>query len=314
MVEYLASTAASTLAVMRYVLPSIFVGLFIANILSARSFFASRGARFIPALSGFSGLPSAGVVAILLSIGDRTAGLAALSMARKREGLADATIVASCLAMKAPSAIQSLFLSFLPIMIAMFPAAIVGKFLALYYACFVCITAAGIALARRRIGARGEASLPSSPISMNLPPMGKSLALAFRGTIPAFLNIAAWLLGMSFLASIIARSGLLGGLSGILPIPARQLPYAAAGLVSIFGGIGAAGVAFRDGLLGQSELLPLFFATALIHNIYDFFASLLPLHVSMFGRGLGSKTAGTLSLATVASIVAIMALLGAFGY
>ncbi len=314
MIEYLASTAVSTLAVMRYVLPSIFVGLYIANLLSARSFFASRGAKFIPILAEFTGLPSPCVAAVLLSMGDRTAGLAALSMVREKEKLDDADIVASCLVAKAPSVLQSFFLSFLPIMGAMFPAAIVGKFLALYFSVFFAVTAVGIAFARARAKKRpAERTIAAGSIS-GLPPFRESLATALRRTIPAFLRIAAWLLGMSFLAGILARSGLLDSLSGILPIPARQVPYAAAGLVSIFGGIGAAGVAFRDGLLSRTELLPLLFATALLHNMYDFFASLLPLNISIFGRTLGFKTAGALSVATIAGILAVMGLLGTVGY
>jgi hypothetical protein len=312
--EYLLTTLLSTLSVMRYVFPSIFAGLFIANLLSARSFFASRGARFIPVLSRFSGLPSPCVAAVLLSIGDRTAGLALLSTSRSKENLTHTDIIAANMVMKAPSAIQPFFFAFLPIMTAMFPGAIVVKFLVLYLACFIFVTVVGIIMARRHNKLKPEIIQPLSSIPMKLPPMRESLIYSLRKTLPAFLNIGAWLLGMSFVAGILARSGFLDGLSSILPIPTNQIPYAAAGLVSIFGGIGAAGVAFGDGFLTLSELLPLLFATALLHNIYDYFASLLPLHISIYGRTLGLKTASILSLVTIACILAVMGGLSIFGY
>jgi hypothetical protein len=317
MLEELGSIALSTLKVMRYVLPSIFLGLFLSSFLSVRSFFAVRGAKFIDLLSRLTGLHPASVGAVLLSIGDRTAGFASLSMAKEREHLPDAQIVAACLTLKAPAGMQALFLTFLPIMGALFPALIAFKFLAMYYSIFIFVSAIGLWMARRQ--ANKAKNLKSQTtgeevLKVTVPSMGESLSLAFKRTIKAFLRIAAWLLGMSFLAGLLAKTGILNGLAGFLPIPAEHVVYAAAGLISITGGIGATGMAFKDGLLTKAELMPLLFSTALLHNSYDYFASLLPLSVSIFGHRLGVKVASALALTTIGGIAAVMAIVISVSY
>jgi hypothetical protein len=201
--------------------------------------------------------------------------------------------------------------TFLPIMGALFPVSVAFRFLALYYSIFIFVSALGLLVARRE--SRRARSLPpgaqaEEALHVAIPPMKESLILALRRTLKAFLRIASWLLGMSFLAGLLARTGILNGLAGFLPIPAEHIVYAAAGLVSITGGIGAAGMAFRDGLLTSAQLMPLLFSTALLHNTYDYFASLLPLSVSIFGHRLGLKTASALAAATVGGIALVMAI------
>lgn len=318
MLEELGSIALSTLKVMRYVLPSIFLGLFISNLLSVRSFFALRGVRFISSISRLTGLHPTSVGAILLSIGDRTAGFASLSMAREREGIPDAQVIAACLTLKAPAGLQAFFLTFLPIMGALFPSSIAFKFLALYYGIFIFVSAIGLWLARRQSNKarspRPEIQPTEDVLKVTIPSVKDSLTMAFKRTIKAFVRIAAWLLGMSFLAGLIARTGILNGLAGFLPIPPDHVVYAAAGLVSITGGIGATGMAFKDGLLAQAELMPLLFSTALLHNTYDYFASLLPLSVSIFGHRLGVKVASALAAATIGGIAVVMAITISISY
>lgn len=311
MAEVLGAIALSTLRVMRYVLPSIFLGLFISSFLSVRSFFAVRGAKFIGSLSRLTGLHPASVGAVLLSIGDRTAGFASLSMAKERENLSDTQVVAACLALKAPSGLQALFFTFMPIMGTLFPASVAFRFLALYFGIFFFVSALGLMLARKEAKRSPDSPLrlrPDEVFHVAIPQMKESLTLALRRTLKAFLRIASWLLGMSFLAGLLARTGILNGLAGFLPIPAEHIVYAAAGLVSITGGIGAAGMAFRDGLLSAAQLMPLLFSTALLHNTYDYFASLLPLSVSIFGHRLGLKTASALAAATIGGIAVVMAI------
>jgi hypothetical protein len=305
---WLLSIATSTLSVMIYALPPVFIGFFLANVLAASAFLSRGGVKFIPALSRATRLPPTCVAAVLLSIGDRTAGLAALAIVKEKEGLTDAQIIASALVAKAPSAIQAFTFSFAPMMMAMFPLIVTVRFMSLYYAVFVLVTIIGLVYARTLAKASEEHAYENTQ-ETERPGWKVIVTQAFRNTLRPFFIITMWLLGMSFLASLIARSGVMDGLATYLPIPPRQIPIAAAGLVSIFGGVGAAGVAFKDGFLTVPQIVPLLFATALLHNTYDLFASVLPLTMSVFRRALGVKVALGLFAATQFGILIGLVLL-----
>jgi hypothetical protein len=67
---------------MKSVLPSVYIGLFLANICAISSL-AKKGQKFTPVIMKITGLSAASTVAVILAVGDRTASrMAALAMAQ----------------------------------------------------------------------------------------------------------------------------------------------------------------------------------------------------------------------------------------
>ena len=312
MIELIYAAAVATFSVMKDVLVSVYIGLFLANVCSLGRT-TDSGKRFVPFIVKVTGLPAACAVSVILALGDRTAGMAALAMAKKQSQLTDQEMIAANLVAKAPSVIQFFVFSFIPIMLTMYPGAVAVHFLWVYFLAFLSISIIGSLYARVVTRAHLLA-----PVTARLEPSrqtdwGKVFKLAFHKTGPVFVNMALWMAGMSFLAMLIIKTGSLNSLAQYVPLAAggmnaSLIPLAGTGLVSMLGGVAAVGAAFRDGLIPADKLVPLLLSLSVLHNFYDLFASSLPRTTAIFGTRLGLKIGLTGFVVTQAVMVAVIVL------
>jgi len=313
-VDELFAAAAATTAVLKNVLPSLFVGLFLAGLFARRGL--AGGRRALALIARLTGLPPAATLSVVLALGDRTAGMAAVEAARRRAGLTDGEVIAANLVAKAPSVLQFFFFSFIPVMAALYPPAIAARFLAVYFAGFVLISLIGVGLAR--FGRRGRpaaaADFAGGAASWPEAALG-ALADVWR----PLLNMAGWMAAMTFLVMLFIQSGYPGHLNACLPLLARLgldasvLSLAGAGLVSMIGGAAAVGGALAAGAVPAAVVVPLLLVISLLHNLYDLFASSLPRAIGVFGRRLGIKVA-LAGFAVTQAVMAIMLVLTLKGY
>ncbi len=299
------AAAGATADILVSVLPSLYVGLFIAGL------FASRGGviggrRMLPAVARLTGLPPACALSVVLATGDRTAGMAAVALAREQAALTDGEVLAANLVAKAPSVLQFFVFSFIPIMAALYPPAVAVRFLLVYFAAFTVISLLGMAYARLISGGRGGGCPPvAARPAMSWPAAARAAAAA---SWRPFLDMAAWMAAMSFVAMVFIKAGYLQRLADYLPLlaglglDAGLLSLAGTGLVSMIGGVAAVGAALRDGAVPAAAVVPLLLAVSMLHNLYDLFASSLPRAIGVFGRRLGIKVA----LASFAVTQAVM--------
>jgi hypothetical protein len=297
----------ATFEMMKNVIPSLFIGLFLANI-STRSGVAAKGQRFIPFIAKITGLPTACALSVVLAVGDRTAGMAAVAQARNLAGISDREVIAANLVAKAPSVLQFFLFSFIPIMVAMYPREIAIRFLAVYFLSFAVISLLGVvwALLIRHNSPEGcQAVAVEAGAAFG---GWRTIAAAVGETVRPLLTMSFWMVGMSFVVMLFIKSGYLNSLTDRLPLLARlgldgsMLSLAGAGLVSMLGGVAAVGAALRDGALPTYSVVPLLLSISLLHNIYDLFVGSLPRYVAMFGHRLGIKV----SLAGFAVTQAVM--------
>jgi hypothetical protein len=290
----LAAAARTTADILVRVLPSLYVGLFVAGL------FASRGGviggrRLLPVVAQMSGLPPACALSVVLAAGDRTAGMAAVALAREQAALTDGEVIAANLVAKVPSVLQFFVFSFIPVMAALYPLAVAARFLFVYFAAFTIISLLGMAYAR--LLGRGRAG--SCPPVAAKPAMGWAAAAraAAAASWRPFLNMAAWMAAMTFVAMAFIKTGYLQRLADSVPLLARfgldagLLSLVSTGLVSMIGGVAAVGAALRDGAVTPALVVPLLLGVSVLHNVYDLFASSLPRSVGIFGRRLGVKVA-----------------------
>lgn len=296
MIEDLAAAAWATVDVMISVLPSVYIGLFLAAFIGRRGI--GGGRRLLPVITAVSGLPPACALSVLLAMGDRTAGMAAVAMAREQAGLTDREVVAANLVAKAPSVLQFFVFSFIPIMTAIYPLSIAIRFLAIYFVAFASISLLGVVYARS--GRRVVRTCPAAGRAASDGVSWRAAAgAALVETSRPFLSMALWMAGMSFIAMLFIKAGWLQRLTDYLPalsglgLDAGVLSLAGAGLVSMIGGVAAVGAALRDGAVPSVMVVPLLLTISLLHNFYDLFASSLPRAVGVFGHRLGVRVALT---------------------
>lgn len=291
--EFIFAAALATAVVMKSVLPSVYIGLFLANI-CAISNLAEKWQKFTPFIMKITGLSAASAVSTILSISDRTAGMAALAMARKQVGLRDEEIIAANLVAKAPSVIQFFVFSFIPIMVSMYPQVIVVHFLTVYFLAFMMISLVGVLQARLLLPKRllpRERTRHSAAFHVS---WHVALKQAVSQTWRPFITMSYWMAGMSFVAMLLIKAGVLNGLVDYLPFAAsgfdtNVIPVVGAGLVSMLGGVAAVGVAFNEGTIPANAIVPLLLSVSLLHNCYDMVASSMPRTVAIFGKRLGLK-------------------------
>ncbi len=301
----------ATVDILKSVLPSVYIGLFLAGLFAHRGGFAG-GQRFLPAVARLTGLPPACALSVVLAAGDRTAGMAAVALAREQAALTDGEVVAANLVAKAPSVLQFFVFYYIPILAALFPFALAVHFLAVYFAAFLLISLLGAGYARLISGGGpGGCKVPAAE-----PAMGWATAAraALAGSWRPFFDMAAWMAAMSFVAMYFIKTGYLQRLADYLPLLARLgvdaglVSLAGTGLVSMIGGVAAVGAALRDGAVPAAAVVPLLLAVSMLHNLYDLFASSFPRAVGVFGRRLGVRVALTGFLVTQA-VMALMLIL-----
>jgi len=305
----------ATMAILKSVLPSVYIGLFLGGLFAHRGGLAGRQ-QFLPAVARLTGLPPACALSVVLAFGDRTAGMAAVALAREQAMLTDGEVVAANLVAKAPSVFQFFVFSYIPILAALFPFALAARFLAVYFAAFLLVSLLGAAYARLiGRGGQGECKVP-----VTRPAMGWAAAArtALAGSWRPFLEMAAWMAAMSFVAMYFIKTGYLQRLTDYLPllahlgIDAGLVSLAGTGLVSMIGGVVAVGAALRDGAVSATAVVPLLLAVSMLHNLYDLFASSVPRAVGVFGRRLGVKVAlaGFFVTQAVMALMLVLAIKG----
>jgi len=297
----------TTVEVMKKALPSVFFGLYLAN-LATLSNFLHRAGKYTPIISKVTGLSLAAAGSVIVSIGDRTAGMSVLAMVRERSALTEKEIVAANLVAKAPSVLQFFVFSFIPIMFSLYPSNIAIRFLAIYFLAFLLISLIGVIYAKWLPGGKLEQVCRTTggaakPINWEV------VKQAAADTWPRFIRVACWMSGMSFLSMMLIKSGLLNGMlfslsGGGWVVDGSVLSLAGLGMISMVGGAAAAGAAFSAGTIGEGVIVPLLLSMSVLHNCYDLLASSIPRYVGIFGRKTGIKLA--LSGFVVTQIVMIL--------
>ncbi len=314
----LLSAVVAAYNVLEKALPSVFIGLFLANLMSAGRF-SGKANSLLPVIERLTGLPRTVALVMLLSLADRMAGMAALEAARKQDGLSDRQVIAINLAVKAPAVAQFFVFSFIPLVFALFPRVAAIGFLAGYFTAFMVISVIGLVLLRLWSDSR----LHGSQVGEVCDSSGtwrQAVTAAFRQTLRPFIRITLWMFSMSALVMLLLKSGALNVLGHAVTVSgsllgANVIPIIGAGLISMVGGVAAVGAAWQEGIIEAASIVPLLFLMSIAHNIYDLFTSSLPRTVAVYGRDLG-LTVGIIGFIVTEAIMIIflcLALQGIFG-
>lgn len=267
----------------------IYIGVFLSN-LSRRGMFEGVAQSSLGKLATFLRLPRECAMSIMLSLGDRMAGMGMLMVAKHKNLINEQEIVATNLIAKLPSVLQFFIVSFIPIIMSIFPQAIAVKFLSLYFLAFTLISCCGFVYLRL-IGTNNSEVNTNYNESKAIDKSWRSVAQAACESLRPCLRTLAILGVMTFLALLFSRSGALELVGSFLPIDSRLLPIMMVGMLSMLAGIMAVGAEFQAGLIDIAHVLPLLFTISILHNVYDLFAGSLPRTFAVFGSSIGMKVA-----------------------
>lgn len=303
---------------LKMALPSIFVGLFLANLFATYRF-SAKADKLLLAVERLTGLPNSVLLVLFLSIFDRTAGMAALEAARRQDGLSNIQVIAINLTAKAPSTAQFFVFSFIPLVVSLFPYKAAAGFLLGYFWAFLVISLIGLLLLKGR-PYRCQSKARAEAIGEECGSWLEKGTAALKHTLRPFIRIALWMLTMSVIVMLIINSGILSILSNLTTIGGgffdpNAIALMGAGLISMAGGVAAVGAAWQEGLLARESIVPLLFLMSISHNLYDLFSSSLPRTISVYGKDLGLKVGITGFIITQLVMIAflMLALRGLFG-
>lgn len=295
----------ATAKILKDVSLPIYIGILLSN-LSRRGMFEGVAQNSLGKLAEFLKLPRECAMSIMLSLGDRMAGMGMLMVAKHKQLISDREIVATNLIAKLPSVLQFFIVSFIPIIMSLFPSAIAIKFLGLYLLSFALISCCGFVYLRS-VSSAQHSSVAALDNSKKVDKSWRSLGQAIQESLRPCLRTLSVLAVMTFLALWFSRSGVLETLGSILPIDSRLLPIMMVGMLSMLAGIMAVGAELQAGVIDSSQILPLLFTISILHNIYDLFAASLPRTFAVFGSSLGAKVA-LISFAVTQAVMLIMLL------
>ena len=317
--DILLTAITSAISVLKMALPSIFIGLFLANLFSAYRF-SAKADKLLLNIERVTGLPNSVLLVLFLSIFDRTAGMAALEAARRKDGLSSLQVVAVNLTAKAPSTAQFFVFSFIPLVVSLFPYTTALGFLLGYFLAFVTISIIGLMLLNIKPYRSQSANRTAETAAQDCGSWLQRAMSAFRQALRPFIRIALWMLTMSVLVMLAINSGVLSILSDTIAareglFDANAIALVGVGLISMVGGVAAVGAAWQEGLLARESIVPLLFLMSIVHNVYDLFSSSLPRTIAVYGRELGIKTGliGFVVTQTVMIAFFLLASQGLFG-
>ena len=238
-----------------------------------------------------------------------TAGYAILVEGLNRKIISEREVIVTTLISSFPSVLSHLFTFFIPVVIP-----ILGLFTGTIYVCLIGLAALlksciGILLAMcwLKNGKKQRALMPLSDIN-NIKAVSKRKALnmSVKSTYKLLKRIALIMFVTLFFVSLIFKlnmfdyfSAVLEPITNVLGLESEVVLICATKIVNSYAGIVLAGSLLNNGLISTKGVLIALLLGNVVSFSARFFRHSLPLHISMFGPRLGSKTVLVNAVATL---------------
>jgi hypothetical protein len=270
--------------------------------------------KVIGSFAKITGLPHILFPAILLSLGDRMASMAALEAARNCFNLDDRQVIAGNLVTKLPSVVQFFLFSFIPVTLTIFPKNVAVRFLVNYFLVFTVISAIGVVLSKLYLSDQIRGGIIDNRKPMPKISWQEAVKVSVSKAIRPFLRISISMVMMTMLVTFAIESGILQNLVVLVPftgqrINAEIIPYIGAGVTSMLGGVAAVGAGFKTGAVSEDSIVQMLFVISIVHNVCDLCSASIPRCIAVYGRRLGLKVSMISFLVTQATMLTFLFLL-----
>lgn len=300
---YVEEAAMESLKLLELILPVMFIGLVVANILFSLPQFG-KVSILIARITSFGNLKSGLAIAAFLAHPVAATSMLA-EMHRKRMIDEKEVMIANVIGVL-PRSLRAVILFLAPIGL---PA--LGLKVGLIYISLTVISRIVVAMGCIVVGARvldgGDLILYSN---------NSKLRDCLYSALKQFFRITAMLIPTIFLVTFLFELGLLDTFSIVKPVldtlglPDSSLLIIATGMLSMIVGIGTAGsLLAMDAIDEFSTVLSLLIAS-IFHSVIECLRNTLPINISLFGELLGVKVTVTFLLAQlVAGMLAVFLLM-----
>lgn len=278
-----------------HMLPSIFIGLYLANILSKSGYLAHVGILMAP-LSNGAKLPKGCSSVLTLCLLNKEAAFSMLSELNRKDRLSGREVIIVSMLASFPLCIRSIIFFVAPISFSMLGWRVGLIFTFIYFLVQLLKTIIGISAgclmltthgnilkideAERGHTHLGWTDLLMESITDTLAPFSRILKIV----IPTLL-IAIWLINTGVLGWL---SKLASPLTHMLGLPSSSCLVIISGLPSMMVGISTAGPLVTSGGITLLEVIKTLIITSLLHGLYNVVRMSFPINITLFGPKLGS--------------------------
>ena len=318
MMELIYTSLTYTLCWMLRIVPVIAIGIF------ATSFAVNIGLmrkfdRLIKPISRKANISAVSALSVVTCTFSTTAGYSMLVDGLKERIISEREVIATTLISSFPSILSHLFTYFIPVVIP-----ILGLTTGVIYVCLVGLaaflkTCFGIFLARiwlkdakkrSAIAATNRDKAPEDDKKQALNKSAKSTCNMLKRIVP-LMFITLFLVSVAMELNLFDRvSAILEPLTNILGLESGVALISATEIVNTYAGIILAGSLLAEGLITTKGVLIALFLGTVVSFSARFAKHSLPLHVSLFGPKLGSKTVAINATSTlVIDVIFIIVLL-----
>ena len=299
-----------------YMLPSMFIGLYLANVLGKSGHFERVGAIMAPLADGAK--LSKGCASVLtLCVLNKEAGFSMLSELNRKNGLPDKEVVVVSMLASFPLCIRSIVFFVAPVSVSILGLNVGIIFILVYFFLQLLKTMVGISAGRLMLNT-GENILKVDETAKDNKFSGWAnlLRSSVTDTIAPFRRILKIVIPSVFAAILFINSGFLGWLSHmasplthLLGLPSSSCLVIVSGLPSMMVGIATAGPLVINGSMTPLEAIRTLVITSLIHSLYTVLRMSFPVNISLFGPKLGGVITGVAGLMELTALPVIAILL-----
>jgi hypothetical protein len=301
---YIEKAIVETLNLLRLILPIMFVGLMVANVLFSLPQF-SRVSLLIAKLTSFANLKSGLAVAAFLA--HPVAALSMLAEMYRRKIIDEKEVVIANIIGILPRSIRVIVLFLAPVGFSALGFRAGALYISLIIISRIFIVMGCIVVGRKQL--KGGDPVPFD----NNAKLGDCLYNALK----QFGRIAVMLTLTIFAVMLLFEAGLLDTFNGVAKpllaafrLPDSSLLIIATGIPSMVAGIGTAGSLLAKGAIDETSVVLSLLIASIFHSIIECLRNTLPINVSLFGKLLGIKVIISFFLARlVANILAIALLI-----
>jgi len=304
------------LRLLSYMLPMLFLGLYLADVLGKSGQLERVGAIMAP-LSNGANLSKGCSSVLTLCMLNKEAGFSMLSELNRKNGLSDKEVIIVTMLASLPLCVRSIIFFVGPVSLSMLGMRVGIIFIVVYFFVQLLKTIIGISAGRLMLNT-GENILKIDETVKDEKFSGWTnlLRSSVMDTLAPFNRILKIVIPSLFIAILLINSGVLGRLSQmasplthILSLPSSSCLVIVSGLPSMMVGIATAGPLVASGGITPLEAVRTLVITSLLHSLYTVLRMSFPVNISLFGPKLGGIVTGVTALMELVALPVLAVLL-----
>lgn len=299
-----------------HTLPSMFIGLYLANVLSKSGYLRHIGILMLP-LSNGAKLPKGSSSVLTLCLLDKDAAFSMLSELNRQQTLSDKDVIIVSMLASLPLCVRPIIFFIVPTSFSILGLHIGLLFVFIYFSVQLLKAAGGMIAGHIMRTSGGNIRHDESERELLFPSWGNLLKTSVTDTLAPFCRMLKFIIPTLFIAILLMHTGisvwlseLAAPLTSMLNLPSSSCLVIISGLPSMMVGIVTAGPLIMNGDMTPMDVLRTLVITSLLHSLYNVVRMSFPVNISLFGARLGAMVTGVAGLTELAALPVLLFLSG----